>query len=246
MRGIETIRFTAKQLLFSRRTIALIALSFFPVLIIAAWIYRPDSSSPSELFSNIFISIFLQFVLLIISLLYGTSLINSEIANRTISYLSTRFLRREELFLYRYAGSIPVAFVVVAVPIAVCLALLDIHTGHLDTLKHLANYYVVLFIGFVAYNAFFAFLGVVMKRPLMVGLLFSFFWEILLANLPGKIPYMTLMFYLRSISYHMANTSWSYQMEPFSAAASTLVILSVTAVFLLLGIYVFRNKDLVE
>lgn len=240
------MKFTAKQLLSSRRTIVLIALSCLPILIIGAWMYRPDSSSPSALFANIFISIFLQFIVLIISLLYGTSLINSEIANRTISYISTRSLRREELFLYRYVGSLPVAFAVTALPIAVCLALLDIHTGHLDTLEHLAHYYMILFIGFVAYTAFFAFLGVVVKRPLMAGLLFSFFWEILLANLPGKIPYLTLMFYLRSISHHVAGTPWSYQMEPFSTAASALVIVSVTAVFLLLGIYVFRNKDLVE
>ncbi len=244
MKEIEIIKFTAKQLFFSRRTVVLIALSFFPIIIIGAWMYRPDDS-PSELFSGVFIAIFLQFILLIISLLYGTSLINSEIANKTISYLSTRSLRREELFMYRYTGSIPVGFLIVAAPIAVCLALLDIHTGSLDMLKHLADYYVIIFFGFVVYNAFFAFLGVAMKRPLMVGLLFAFFWEILLANLPGKIPYMTLMFYLRSMSHYMADTPWPHQMEPFSTAMSALVILSATAIFLLLGTLIFRNKNLI-
>jgi len=246
MKEVEMMRFTAKQLLFSRRTIVLSALSCLPILIIGAWMYRPDSSGPSALFANIFSSIFLQLIVLIISLLYGTSLINSEIANKTISYLSTRSLRREEIFLYRYIGSIPVGFLIVAVPVAICLALLDIHTGKVDTLKHLADYYVIILLGFAVYNAFFAFLGVAIKRPLMVGLMFAFFWEILLANLPGKIPYLTLMFYLRSISHHVAGTSWSYQMKPFSTAMSALVILSASALFLLLGIYVFRNKDLVE
>ncbi|RLF45409.1 MAG: hypothetical protein DRN17_02645 [Thermoplasmata archaeon] len=245
MKGVELIKFTAKQLFSSRKTFVLIALSFLPIVIVGAWMYQPEGSA-SELFSGVFIAIFLQFILLIISLLYGTSLINSEIANRTISYLSTRSLRREEIFLYRYIASIPVGFLIVAVPVAICLALLDIHTGSISTLKHLPDYYAIILIGFICYNAFFAFLGVMMKRPLMAGLLFAFFWEILLANLPGKIPYMTLMFYLRSMSHNMADTSWSYQMEPFSTAMSALVTLSATAVFLLLGIFVFRNKDLVE
>lgn len=241
----EMVKFTAKQIFFSRRTAVLMILSFFPIVIIGAWMYRPDGS-PSELFSSIFLAIFLQFILLIISLLYGTSLINSEIANKTISYLSTRSLRREELFMYRYIGSIPMGFLIMAVPVAVCLALLDIHTGKVDTLKHLTDYYVIILFGFVVYNAFFAFLGVAIKRPLMVGLLFAFFWEILLANLPGKIPYMTLMFYLRSMSHHLADTRWPYQMEPFTTAMSALVILSASAFFLLLGIFIFRGKDLVE
>ncbi|MEA2053946.1 MAG: ABC transporter permease subunit [Candidatus Thermoplasmatota archaeon] len=242
---MEMVKFTAKQIFLSRRTAVLMVLSFFPLVIIGVWMYQPDESA-SEFFSGVFLAIFLQFILLIIALLCGTALINSEIADKTISYLSTRSLRREELFLYRYLGSIPVGFLIIAVPIAVCLTVLDIHTGSLDTLEHLPDYCTIILLGVVVYSSFFAFLGVAIKRPLMVGLLFAFFWEILLANLPGKIPYMTLMFYLRSMSHHMADTPWPHQIEAFSTGMSALVLLGTAAVFLFLSIVIFRSKDLVE
>lgn len=239
------VTFTAKQILWSRRTAMLMLLSFFPLVIIGVWMYNPDGST-ADVFSGIFIALFLQFILLIITLLYGTSLINSEIASRTISYLSTRPVRREELYGYRYLGSIPIGFFTLALPIAVCLIALDAYTGSFDVLGLLPEYCVIILVGVVTYSSFFAFLGMAIKRPLMVGLLFAFFWEILLANLPGKIPYMTVMFYLRSLSHHLTDAPWPYTVEAFSTGMALLVLLGVAAVFLALGIVIFRQKDLVE
>ena len=53
----------------------------------------------------------------------------------------------------------------------------------------------------VAYGAFFALLGVLLKRPVIPGLLFLYGWE-LLANLPGYLPRFTLTAWLRSLVHH--------------------------------------------
>lgn len=245
---MEMVKFTARQLFFSRKTSMLMILSFFPLVIVLAWMYQPGEQSSSSFFFGVFISVFLQFILLIITLLYGTALLNSEIANKTISYLVTRSLRREEIFLYRYLGSIPVGFFVIAIPVSICLVILDIYSGNSFTnLEYLPGYYAVILLGIAIYSSFFTFLGVTIKRPLMVGLLFAFFWEILLANLPGKIPYMTIMFYLRSSSHHITDGVWpDYYIEALSSTVSVVVLLSVTVVFIFIGILKFRNKNLIE
>lgn len=243
---IEMMTFTIKQLFFSRRTFALLLLSFFPLVIIVAWMYESNETSSVDLFSGIFIATFLQFIILIISLLHGTSIINSEIANKTINYLSTRHLLREEIYLYRYLGSIPLTFFIIAIPLFICQVTLDLYTGDFLVLKYLPESLMIVLLGVACYNSIFAFIAITIKRPLMIGLLFAFFWEILLANLPGSFPYITLMFYLRSMSYHMVSAPWPHQIDAMSSLASAAVILGLTSIFLFMGIIIFRRKDLIE
>jgi len=50
----------------------------------------------------------------------------------------------------------------------------------------------------LAYGALFTLLGVLLKRPMIPGLLFVFVWE-MVANLPGYLPRFTLTAYLRSL-----------------------------------------------
>jgi hypothetical protein len=59
----------------------------------------------------------------------------------------------------------------------------------------------VVALALLAYGALFALLGVVLKRPMIPGLLFVFVWE-LVANLPGYLPRFTLTAYLRSLVRH--------------------------------------------
>ena len=49
----------------------------------------------------------------------------------------------------------------------------------------------VVLLTFLAYGALFALMGVLLRRPVIPGLLFLFGWE-LLANLPGYLPRLTL------------------------------------------------------
>jgi len=244
---MEMIRFTAKQLFLSRKTAALMVLSFFPLIIVFIWMYSPTDQPSSVFFSAVFTAIFLQFIALIISLLYGTSLINTEISNKTISYLSTRSLRREEIFLYRFFSVIPIAFFVVIAPIVVSLVTLSFYDGNLVILGELAGYVAVVLLSIIVYVSFFSFLGVLLRRPLMMGLLFAFIWEIVLANFPGKIPNMTIMFYLRSISHYLIDSPWAdYYQKALSLGVSVAVVMGATIFFLFVGTFIFRHKNLVE
>ena len=59
----------------------------------------------------------------------------------------------------------------------------------------------VMALALVAYGAFFALLGVLLKRPVIPGLMFLYGWE-LMANLPGYLPRFTLTAWLRSLIHH--------------------------------------------
>jgi hypothetical protein len=53
----------------------------------------------------------------------------------------------------------------------------------------------------LAYGALFTLMGVLLRRPVIPGLLFLFPWE-LVANAPGQLPRFTLTAYLRSLLGH--------------------------------------------
>ena len=59
----------------------------------------------------------------------------------------------------------------------------------------------VVVLTLVTYGAFFTLMGVLLRRPIIPGLLFLFVWE-LLANAPGYLPRFTITAYLRSLIHH--------------------------------------------
>jgi hypothetical protein len=57
----------------------------------------------------------------------------------------------------------------------------------------------LLAIGTAAYSSIFAAIGTVFRRPLLIGVLVAFGWEVIVSNVPGVIPSVTVMYYLRSL-----------------------------------------------
>ncbi len=60
----------------------------------------------------------------------------------------------------------------------------------------------LLALGLAAYGGLFALIGAVMKRPLIVGLVFAFGWEQFALIMPGYMRRFTLMYYVQSLVPH--------------------------------------------
>jgi hypothetical protein len=60
----------------------------------------------------------------------------------------------------------------------------------------------LLAVGLAAYGALFALVGALLKRPLVVGLVFAFGWEQLALVMPGYLRRFTLAHYLQSMVPH--------------------------------------------
>ena len=67
-----------------------------------------------------------------------------------------------------------------------------------DLLKDL----LLLGLGLAVYGALFAFVGAKFKRPLLVGLIFVFGWELIVLALPGYLKRFTVMYYLQAMVPH--------------------------------------------
>ena len=85
-----------------------------------------------------------------------------------------------------------------------------------------------------------------LKRPLIPGLLFLFVWE-LIANLPGYMPRFTVTAWLRSLVRHRPAGGGLSEIfgQVLPADLSLAVLVGLTAVFLWLAIRIFSRREYV-
>jgi ABC-type transport system involved in multi-copper enzyme maturation permease subunit len=196
-------------MVFSRRSLLMALLVAAPVAF--AVLFRVLSAThdapplgAADLWALMVAIFWVRNVLPLAALFYATSLVADEVEGRTLTYLLTRPLTRAAIFAGKFAAylattltlALPAAvvtfFVLMTAPGAPALG-----PAAADLLRDLG----VMLLALVVYGALFALLGVLLKRPVIPGLMFLYGWE-LLANLPGYMPRLTLTAWLRSLIRH--------------------------------------------
>jgi ABC-type transport system involved in multi-copper enzyme maturation permease subunit len=202
------------EMLWSRRTVFMALVVGLPVVLAVAVrtlvelgapmprIDRSEVTGP-VIFGLMIWAFFVRFSVPVLAIFYGTALIADEVEDRTITYLFTRPIPREAVLLGKYlAYLVATAFVVLPAVVTVWLLVVPIGgrlaDGYFDLLKDLG----VLALGLAAYGAVFALVGARFKRPLLVGLIFVFGWEVLVLALPGSFKRLTVAYYLQGLVPH--------------------------------------------
>jgi hypothetical protein len=146
---------------------------------------------------------YLRFIVPVLGVFYGTSLMADEVEDKTITYLFTRPIPRGAVLVGKYIAYLACT-VCVVLPSVVLVYLLivplrgSIGAAFPDLLKDL----LLLGLGLAVYGAVFAFVGAKFKRPLLIGLIFVFGWEQAALAFPGYLKQFTVMYYLQAIVPH--------------------------------------------
>jgi ABC-type transport system involved in multi-copper enzyme maturation permease subunit len=135
----------------------------------------------------------------VLGVFYGTSLIADEVDDKTITYLFTRPVQRGAVLIGKYLSYLTCTTVVVLPSIVAVFILLvplaEIPANFGDLLKNLGT----LVLGLAVYGALFALIGAVLRRPLVIGLVFAFGWEPLALVVPGYLRRCTIAYYLQAL-----------------------------------------------
>ena len=147
--------------------------------------------------------IYLRFIVPVLGVFYGTSLMADEIEDKTITYLFTRPIRRGAVLFGKYLAYLGCTISVVLPSVMLVYLLVVPMNGSLgasfiDLLKDL----MLLALGLAVYGALFAFVGAKFKRPLVVGLIFIFGWEQSALIFPGYLKRFTVAYYLQGLVPH--------------------------------------------
>jgi len=110
----------------------------------------------------------------------------------------------------------------------------------------------LLAVGIAAYGALFTMIGAWMKRPLVVGLIFTFGWEQFAMLMPGYLRRFTLAYYLQALVPHampaddgVASLLQSVFSETPSAGLSIFVLVAVIALSLAWAMRIVERKEYV-
>jgi ABC-type transport system involved in multi-copper enzyme maturation permease subunit len=242
-------------MIWSRRSLLMALLVGLPVVL--AIIYRvilaadiPSRGVPAlDLYALVVAVYWIRNVLPLMALFHATSLIADEVEGRTLTYLLTRPLARPAIFAGKFAAYLATS-VGVALPSAVLTFFLlvtargwsGVGASVPDLLRDLG----VMTLTLLAYGALFALLGVLLRRPVIPGLLFLFGWE-LMANLPGYLPRLTLTAWLRSLIHHRPAQEGLAGLfgQVLPAGLSLAVLLVSTSLFLTAAAWLFSEREYV-
>lgn len=240
-------------MIWTRRSILMAILVGMPVVF--AILYRVVLSSsarvqpvtPHDLYAVVVAIYWIRNVLPLAALFYATALVADEVEGKTLTYLLTRPLSRASIFAGKFAAYL-VTTLTLALPAAVVTFLVvlsargsaGVGPAVPDLLRDLA----VMALTLLVYGAFFALLGVLLKRPVIPGLVFLYGWE-LLANLPGYLPRLTITAWLRSLVNHRPAqeglAGLFQQVLPAEQAVPVLLVASIVFLFLAARIFSVRE-----
>ncbi|MBN2409496.1 MAG: ABC transporter permease [Candidatus Aminicenantes bacterium] len=236
----------------ARRTRFFFLLTFLPVAVSLVIKFNQifsgrTGSGNGYLFSNLIMLFYLQLIVLILALFYGTSVCSEEVEGKTLPYLITRPIPKAAVVLGKYAAYTAVVTAMVTLGLVLSFLVLN-----LDRLLDAAVYRTfglylgVLILAAMAYGALFTFLGSFLKRSIFFGLLFCFGWENVIQYFPGSTQRLAIAHYLKSFLPATSSGRFSiltFRLEPTARPIALLMLFLITAALLALACLVFMKKD---
>jgi ABC-type transport system involved in multi-copper enzyme maturation permease subunit len=201
------------EMLWSRRTIFMALIVGGPVLLaIVARIVSASGIAPlrvngvrvggDAIFGMMIWILFVRFIIPVLGVFYGTALIADEVEDKTITYLFTRPIQRGAVLIGKYLAYLVCTTFVVLPSVMIVYFLLvpfgQMAASFVSLVKDLG----ILAIGLAVYGALFALIGALLKRPLVVGLVFVLGWEQAAMVIPGYLRRFTVAYYLQALVPH--------------------------------------------
>lgn len=197
------------------------------------------------IFSNwIVFGVFMSFLLPIWSMSFATDAIGGERESRSLLWLLTRPLPRSSIYLAKFVALVPWALALNLGGFAIlCLA------AGAPGRKAFQLYWPAVLLGSLAFCSLFHLLGACFRRAAIVSLVYSFFLETILGNMPGYMKRVSISFYTRCLMFDEASTLGVGPPQrpsiylPVDGTTSVWVLVGMTLAFLLIGTVVFARTE---
>lgn len=195
--------------------------------------------------------LFLQTIGILVPLLHTSGLIRDELEEGTLVYLFTRPVPRPLVFLAKWCAASALSLAILALGMGafhVAFVLGRADPSGVSVGQHLLPFVAAAALGVVGYGALFALVGLLTRRGLIIGIVYAFVSELVLANVPAVVRHLTLMYHLRSVALsRVASDGESREaldllgLAPPGQAALTVLVVGLVALGLSL-VFVARAE----
>jgi ABC-type transport system involved in multi-copper enzyme maturation permease subunit len=189
--------------------------------------------------------IFVSFLLPLWSLSFGTEALGGDREGHNLLWLLTRPLPRPAIYLAKFVALLPWTL---ALNVG-GFALICVAAGR-PGLQALRLFWPAVLCATLAFAALFHLIGAYFRRPAIIALVYAFFLETILGNMPGYLKRVSISFYTRCMMYDAAS-DFGVQPEsplvflPVSGTAALAMLLGAAVGLLLLGMYLFSRTEYV-
>jgi ABC-2 type transport system permease protein len=197
--------------------------------------------------------LYLRFIVPVLGVFYGTSLIADEVEDKTITYLFTRPIPRGAIVVGKYLAYLA-ATTLVVLPSVMILYFLVVPTGGgsmAAAFPALVKDLGLLGLGLAVYGSLFAWVGSQFKYPLVTGLVFAFGWEQGIMIIPGYLKRLTIAYYIQGLVPHAMPQDSALSIlqvvvrDALSAPVSLLCLGLIWAGFLALAAWTAGRREYV-
>jgi ABC-2 type transport system permease protein len=246
---LDTLFWSKKTLLVAAVSVTTLGLAVLGRLVMSFhWIRAPFTSA--QVFSALVSTAVIHFLIVFVTLFYGTALISEEIEGKTLTYLFVRPITKPTIMFGKYVALVWIGSLLVlpTVVLGYCILYVGADLGpFLQDMTTLAQDLGIIFLAVLAYGAFFALLGAWLKHSILVGLIYAFGWEGIVSYLPGFTRKLTITHYLQSTLPHQ-DTATAIAMligERSAPLESVLTLALMTAFFVATASLILREKEYV-
>ncbi|MBN1780467.1 ABC transporter permease subunit [bacterium] len=208
-----------------------------------------EDFSIAGMFSKMAFSMYLHFLMPLMAVFIGTSVIIDEVESGTLPYLLVRPVPRWQIILAKtLASDVLLALILtVSLTMTYLLAGLDEGLAAVCSAGDLIAAVFVLILGSFAYVSLFSTIGGAIRKPVMTSLLFTFGWEKIVGSIPGSLRYTTLIYYLNSLFPFKEKTTTGNLFSLLrSTTASAAVWKAILVLVVLSGIFHFITVSLLS
>lgn len=187
-----------------------------------------------------------SFLMPLWTLTFGTESLGRAREAGTLTWFLLRPLPRWSMYLAGYLAAAPGALLLnMGGYLFFCLL------GGAGGREALPLFVLPVFLGTLAFTAFFQLLSVTFRRAAILGLTYAFFFEMIASHLPGQQKRLSISYYVRCLMVDCADRAGLTLDLPgsrplVSGTTAILVLVSATIVLLAIGCIVFSRKQYVE
>ena len=230
-------------------SIVVIGISVLGRLILSFhWIRAPFP--PGQVFGTLMSTAVIHFLVIFVTLFYGTALISEEVEGKTLTYLFVRPIPKPTIMLGKYLALVWISSLLVLPTIFLSYVILYLGPDlrpFMDDMGTLAKDLGIVFLGLLAYGAMFTLIGAWVKHSILAGLVYAFGWEGIVSYLPGFTRKLTITHYLQSIFPH-EDTAGAIAMligERTGPIESVVTLVLLVFFFLATASLILREKEYV-
>jgi ABC-2 type transport system permease protein len=242
---VTAIYFLALRQLQGRwRIAALLAVAAVPLVPALIAVASSDKPTALELDDALINGILASAVLPILTLVLATPLFGDEVEDKTLANLTLTPLRRWRIVAPKLVAAISIAVPLILLS-AVISVLVAFQGAELDGSGRAAAATAVgLAVGAVLYGTMFAWLGLLSRRALGIGLLYVFIWEGLFGTFVDGLKYLSVRQYSLSIIRELDPTRFDGSSQTVIGIGAAVVGAGVVlVVFSLLTVRRLRRMD---